>query len=115
MKGFNYQQQSGKGNAIYDLKDCDLELMQLKVKLNMKLWCHSAIYVSNVVKKKLSLSLSLLINNIKIHLPTILDCTTFSDGALDNALYPPWKRQGFNILYCLKVIISSGNIIKGVD
>lgn len=37
MKGFNYQQQSGKGNAIYDLKDCDLELMQFKVKLNMKL------------------------------------------------------------------------------
>lgn len=51
MKGFNYQQQSGKGNAVYDLKDCDLELMQFKVKLNMKLWCHSAIYVSNVVKK----------------------------------------------------------------
>ena len=29
-------------------------------------------------------------------LPTILDCTTLSGGALDNALKPPWKTNKFD-------------------
>lgn len=69
--------------------------------------------MSSVVKNKNSLSLSLSINNLKIHLPTILDCTTFSDGALDRALNPPWKRKVFKILSHFKVISNDSN--KGTD